>query len=111
MRLWRICSEIKDLKSDVKDLKRWFLRRSYPQRIVEEQMDRTFRLPLKHDTKKNKIESGIPLVVTYNPAFRIYLRHCGNTLIFFTQMRRLERFLCQVHLSPIEALETLRDFW
>ena len=59
MRSRRICSEIKD----------WFLRRGYPQRIVEEQMGRAFRLPLKHDTQQNKIESGIPLAVTYNPAF------------------------------------------
>ena len=59
MRSRRICSEIKD----------WFLRRGYPQRIVKEQMDRAFRLPLKHDTQQNKIESGIPLAVTYNPAF------------------------------------------
>ena len=70
LRLWRISTEIKDLKSHVKDLKRWLLRRGYPQRIVEEQRDRVFRLPLKHDTQQNKIESGIPLVVTYNPIFR-----------------------------------------
>ena len=63
---------LRDKRSQVplKDLKGWFLRRGYPQRIVEEQMDRAFRLPLKHDTQQNKIESGIPLVVTYNPAFR-----------------------------------------
>ena len=68
-RLRRICSERKDLKSHVNDLKGWFLRRGYPQRIVEEQMDRAFRLPVKHDTQQNKIESGISLVFTYNPAF------------------------------------------
>ena len=68
--LRRICSETKGLKSHVKDLKGWFLRRGYPQRIVEEQMDKAFRLPLKHDIQQNKIESGISLVVTYNPAFR-----------------------------------------
>ena len=70
LNLRRICSERKDLKSHVKDLKWWFPRGDYPQRIVKEQMDRAFRLPLKHDTQQNKIESGIPLVVTYNPAFR-----------------------------------------
>ena len=43
---------------------------SYPQRIIEEQVDRAFRLPLKHDTQQNKTENGIHLVVTYNPAFR-----------------------------------------
>ena len=70
MRLRRICSERKDLKSRVKDLKGWFLRRGYLQRIVEEQVDRAFRLPLKHDTQQNKMENGIPLVVTYNSTFR-----------------------------------------
>ena len=48
--------EIKDFKSHVKDLKGWFLRRGYPQRIVEKQMDRAFRLPLKHDTQQNKFK-------------------------------------------------------
>ena len=49
-------TERKDLKSHVKDLKGWFLRRDYPQRIVEEQVDKAFRLPVKHDTQQNKIE-------------------------------------------------------
>ena len=70
LRLRRVCSEIKDLKSHPKDLEGWLLGRGYPQWIVEEQMDRTFRLPLKHDTHQIKIESGIPLIVTYNRAFR-----------------------------------------
>ena len=56
--------------SHVKDLKGWFLRRHNPQRTVEEQGYWTFGLHLKHDTNQNKIESGIPLVVTYNPTFR-----------------------------------------
>ena len=50
--------------------KGWFLSRVYPQQIVEEQVDRKFRLPLKHDKQQNEMENGIPLVVTYNPAFR-----------------------------------------
>ena len=31
-------------------------------------MDRSFRLPLEHDTQQNKKENGSPLVVTYSPA-------------------------------------------
>ena len=59
-----------DPKSHAKDLKGWFLRRGYSQRIVKEQMGRVFSLPLKHDAQQNKTESGVPLVVTYNPTFR-----------------------------------------
>ena len=106
LRLRRICSEGKDLKSHVNDLKGWFLRRVHPQRIVEEQVDKAFRLPLEHDNQQNKMENGIRLVVTYNPTFRNLSTNSRKTLVFFTQMQRLE-----VHLLPIEVLEILRVFW
>ena len=32
-------------------------------------MDRAFRFPLEHDPQQNKMQNGIRLVVTYNPAF------------------------------------------
>ena len=70
MRLRRRCSERKDLKSHVRDIKGWFLRRGYPQQIIEEQVERAFRLPLENDTQQNKMENGMALVVTYSPAFR-----------------------------------------
>ena len=70
LRLKKICSERNDLKSHVEDLKGKFLRRCYPQRIVKEQVDRAFRLPLEHDTQQNKYENGISLVIIYTPAFR-----------------------------------------
>ena len=36
----------------------------------KEQVDRVFRLSLEHDTQQNKNKNGIPLVITYNAAFR-----------------------------------------
>ena len=33
-------------------------------------MDRALGLLLEHDTQKNKNANGIPLAITYNPAFR-----------------------------------------
>ena len=52
LRLRKICSERKDLKSHVEDLKGWFLRRCYPQQVAKEQVDRALRLPLEQDTQK-----------------------------------------------------------
>ena len=41
----------------------------------------------------NKMENGILLVATYIiPHLGVYLRHCEKTLLFFTQVQRLERF-------------------
>ena len=67
--LRRICSKRKYFKFHVKDLKGWFLWRGYSQILGEEQVDKAFRFPLEHDTQQNKMENGIPLVVTYNPEF------------------------------------------
>ena len=120
LRLRRICSEIKDLKSKVKDLKGSFLRRGYPQRIVEEQRDRTFRLPLKYDTQQNNIESGIPLVVTYNPAFsnlstalrknfnilysdaEIRMAFTPSSFVAYRSAQNLKSFLVRSKVYPLE---------
>ena len=42
----------------------------YPQQVAKEQVDRVLRLPLEHDTQKNKNANGISLAITYNTAFR-----------------------------------------
>ena len=57
------------VKSHVLDVEGWFLDRGYPQRFVEEQLARMFKLSLEHDSQQKKKENGIPLVVAYNPAF------------------------------------------
>ena len=116
LRLRRICSERKDLKSHVNDLKGWFLRRGYPQRIIEEQVDGAFRLPLENDTQQNKMENGIPLVITSSPTFRnlsITLQKNFNTLYFRTVFmpspfvayriaRNLKSFLVRSKVNPLE---------
>ena len=103
-------SERKDLKSHVKDIKGWFLGRGYPQRIVEEQVNRAFRIPLKHDTHQNKMENGIPLVVTYNPVFRnLSMTLWKNFSIIYSDAEVRTVFTPSSFL-PIEAEETLRGF-
>ena len=42
----------------------------YPQQVAKEQVDRVLRLPLEHDTQKNKNANGISLAITYNTAFK-----------------------------------------
>ena len=79
--------------------KGWFLSRVYSQQIVEEQVDRKFRLPLKHDKQQNEMENGIPLVVTYNPAFRnlaTTLRKNFNILYSAAEVRTVFTFSGEV---------------
>ena len=103
---------IKDLKSHVKDLKGWFLRRGYPQRIVEEQMDRAFRLLVKHDTQQNKIESGISLVVTYNPAFsNLSTTSRKNYNILYSDVEVRTVFMPSPFVAHRSARKLKRVFW
>ena len=66
-RLRKICLERKVLKSHVENLKGWFLRRCYPQWVAKEKVDKVLRLPLEHDTQKNKNTNGLALAITYMP--------------------------------------------
>ena len=72
LRLKRICSQKSDLNSHVKELKSWFSKRGYPDRIISEQVNRALRSEenVKERDGKHMKENGVPLVVTYNPNFK-----------------------------------------
>ena len=73
----------------------------------KEQVDRVFRLSLEHDTQQNK--NGIPLVITYNAAFRnlsTTLQKSFNILYPATEVRTV------FTPSPFVAYRSaLRVFW
>ena len=84
LRLRRICSEIKNLKSHVKDLKGWFLRRD----ILNEQSKSKWIRRL--DFLENMIPSKTKLKVVFHellliiPHLGIYLRHWKNFNILYS---------------------------
>ena len=69
--LWlkRICSENNDLNVRVEDLKTWFRKRGYPDYLIKEQVEKALR-PTPSDKNNSKKVNGVPVVVTYNPAFK-----------------------------------------
>ena len=56
----------------MKELKNWFSKRRYPDRIISEQVNRALRSEenVKGRDGKHMKENGVPLVVTYNPNFK-----------------------------------------
>ena len=56
----------------MKELKSWFSKRGYPDRIISEQVNRALRSEenVKERDGKHMKENGVPLVVTYNPNFK-----------------------------------------
>ena len=69
LRLKRICSEKNDLNVHVEDLKTWFRKRGYPDYLIKEQVKKALRLTPSDESNSKKV-NGVPLAVTYNPAFK-----------------------------------------
>ena len=72
LRLKRICSQKSDLDSHLKELKNWFSKRSYPAKVINEQVNRALRSEenVKEKDEENMKENSVPLVVTYNTNFK-----------------------------------------
>ena len=122
LRLKRICSQKSDLNSHVKELKSWFSKRGYPDRIISEQVNRALRSEenVKERDGKHMKENGVPLVVTYNPNFknlRILIRKNLQFLyadpetkrvftpapfVSFRSVRNLKSFLVRSKVYPLE---------
>lgn len=65
-------------------------------------MDKAFRLSLEMTPSKIKMKMVLRYLLLKDPQLEIYLQQCGRTLMFFTQMQRLELFLPQVLLLHIK---------
>ena len=52
----------------VEDLKIWFCKRGYPGNLIKEQVENALRPTLSDEIDSKKM-NGVPLVVTYSPAF------------------------------------------
>ena len=90
-----------------KTLKSGFLD-GYPQKVSKEQVDRVLRLPLEHDTLKNKNANRISLAITYNTAFRnLSTTLQKNFIILYLDAEVGTVFT----LSPFFAYERARGFW
>ena len=68
LRISRLCSEENDFKNYRSQMKYWFLKRGYPEKIIENKM-RNVKFG-KEGIKKTKEVKGIPFVVTYYPQLK-----------------------------------------
>ena len=78
----RICSRRSDLNVNINKLKDWFRERGYPEEIVNKETKRALESHIgSFNNRSKKItqddrQTGIPLVVTYNP----FLCHLGQPI-------------------------------
>ena len=68
LRFSRLCSEENDFKNYRSRMKSWFLKRGYPEKLIEDEM-RKVKFG-KEGIKKAKGVKGIPFVFTYRPQLK-----------------------------------------
>ena len=73
LRMRRICSKKSDLVANVGKLKDWLEERAYPEDMINKETKRALKSPLlgRSETSERSLsgycETGVPLVVNYNP--------------------------------------------
>ena len=92
LRVKRICSEKEDFLKHMREMKLWFLKRGYPENIVDQELGKVESSESSRRT--NKKDKGVCLVATYHPL----LQNIGR--IFH---RHLDLLCTEAFIKPFEA--------
>ena len=65
LRVNRLCSLEKNLNNHQLNMKEWFIKRGYPESVIEKEMRKVHFS--KQGQKSKKVEKGVPFVVNYHP--------------------------------------------
>ena len=68
LRTAMVCSREADFRKDTTEMKSWFLKRGYPNNLIEKEMKRIKFSKISSTRKDNA--KGVPLVVTYHPGLK-----------------------------------------
>ena len=83
-------TEDNDFKNYRSKMKSWFLKREYPEKLVENEMRKVKFC--KERIKKAKGVKGIPLVATYHPQLNNLGRIIHQNIYLLNRMRRLKKY-------------------
>ena len=118
LRVKRICSEKEDFLKHMREMKLWFLKRGYPENIVDQELGKVESSESSRRT--NKKDKGVCLVATYHPLLqnigRIFHRHLDllytdqevervftpGPMALFRSARETSSYLVRAKLYPLE---------
>ena len=78
LRARRLCSFESDFLKHYTKMKSWFLKRGYPENMIDEEMKKV-KFSQK-GSKKSKGSKGVPFVVTYHPSLNCLSRIIKDNL-------------------------------
>ena len=118
LRVKRLCSEKQDFLKHMREIKLWFLKRGYPENIVDQELGK--REFSESSRRTNKRDKGVCLVATYHPLLqnigRIFHRHLDllytdqevervftpRPMASFRSARKIGSYLVRAKLYPLE---------
>ena len=93
LRISRLCSSQNDFNAHISNLKDWFLARDYPQKVVNEKIEKV--IFGKQPTRKDTSEQGVPFVATYLPKRKDLDKLIKIYNFSYTVIARLKKFFHQ----------------
>ena len=118
LRVSRICSREIDFRDHCRRMRSWFLKRKYPEKLIDKEMKKVRFIPANLQNKKR--EKGVPFVVTYHPILNslskiirdnMYLLNMNEEvrktfspgpMVSFQSARKLSSYLVRAKLYSLE---------
>ena len=91
LRISRLCSYEENFIKHKANMKSWFLKREYPEKLISAEMDKVKFSKIERKVN-SKTQKGIPLVVTYHP-LRKSLSSMVNNNIYYIWIKNLRGHL------------------
>ena len=123
LRISRICSNKSDFLKHLENMKSWFEGRSYPKKLIEEEMKKVRFFGKGNVTRRKDAAKGVPFVLTYHPLLKsmghiinknLYLLNMNEEvknvftpkpMISFRSARKLSSYLVRAKLYPEERVK------
>ena len=93
----------------VEDLKTWFRKRGYPDFLNKEQVEKVLRLTSRDENNSKKV-NGVPLVVTYNPAFKNLVQVIRKNLQLLYADEEIKKVFSPVPFVSFRSTRNLKSY-
>ena len=92
-----ICSEEEDFKTHIREIKSWFRKRAYPDKIIEKELGKvSFSYRGSKSNRKNK---GISFVVIYHPLLQELRNIIRNNLSWLYAEDEVKKLFSQQNFT------------
>ena len=108
LRVSRICSPEKDFRAHICKMKKWFLARGYPEKVVNNQIDKVAFG--KNPPVKKSSQNGIPFVATYHPKVKPLGRLIKDLLPFLYSDDEVEKVFSPPPIASYRSAKKIKDY-